>query len=236
MASDKQKYPVHRKPKSCISAPFLWIDWVCQWIAYLAGNLAVFRVLEYAGKVTVLVALIGWIVDYPQREQAAVRTAWSVVNAKGGGRKEALEYLASHQVDLKGLYGTGGYFEGIVLNDRDLRWSELADANFENADLTGANLQDSKLPGVNFKNANLVNANFGGALITDSPLTNFEGAQIDGADFRRARIQYSSSGFCAPPRVISSFTAAHDWQNAKFDDSIRHAIECAANPEQCSCQ
>jgi hypothetical protein len=33
--------------------------------------LAVFRVLEYAGKLTVLVALIVWIADIPERDRAA---------------------------------------------------------------------------------------------------------------------------------------------------------------------
>jgi hypothetical protein len=76
----------------------------------MAGNIAVFRVLEYAGKLTVLIALITWITEFPERQKAAIRAAWSIVNEKGGGRKENLEYLVNRQVDLKGLSAAGGYF------------------------------------------------------------------------------------------------------------------------------
>jgi len=224
--ADKLGRPIRPKPRSYVSAPFLWIDWALQWIAYLAGNLAVFRVLEYAGKLTVLVALIAWIAEYPQRQQAAVRTAWSIVNAKGGGRKEALEYLSSHQVDLKGMYGTSGFFAGIILKDRDLRWSELTDANFEGANLDGVNLQASKITGTNFKNASLVGANFREALLTLEPVTNFEGANINDADFRDIRfatkdpLTIKSAG-----PIAKSLAAARGWQNAQFnDDFLRKLI------------
>lgn len=238
MDSGEQKHPVRPRPKSYCSAPFLWIDWICQWIAFLAGNLAVFRVLEYAGKLTVLVALIAWISDYPQRQKAAIRTAWSVVDANGGGRKEALQYLADRRVDLRGLYGRGGYFGGVVLTGLDLSWSELSDANFESADLTKVNLQGSKVSGTSFKNAILTDSVFVGAVISDSPLTNFQGARIGSADFRGAKIIYMSSSLSSSSetRIIQSFAAARDWQSALFDDRIRQAIECAADPGKASCQ
>src|SRR5260370_26137730 len=127
MASDELSRPVRPSSTSPLSAPFQWIDWTCQWIAYLASNLAVFRVLEYAGKLTVLVALITWLADYPERQKTAIRTAWSVVDAKGGGRKDSLEYLANQKADLKGLYAGNGYFACVVLNGFDLRWSDLED-------------------------------------------------------------------------------------------------------------
>jgi hypothetical protein len=236
MTSEIQKRPVRPKPESDAWAPFLWIDWTCQWIAYWAGSLAVFRVLEYAGKLTVLIALITWIADYPERQQAAIRTVWSVVDAKGGGRKEALQYLANHKVDLNGLYGEAGYFAGIVLRDSDLRWANLTHANFENADLSGANFQGSSLQGTNFENANLVKARFGGAFISDNALTKFKGARIEGADFRGAQIMYTSSGLSASPRIIRELAAADGWRNANFDDNIGRAIGCAADPGQDICQ
>jgi hypothetical protein len=147
MASDQPSRPIRPRPNSYIDAPFLWISWVCEWIAYLAGNIAVFQVLEYAGKLTILIALITWVVEFPERKNAAIRAAWSIVNEKGGGRKDNLEYLVNRQVDLKGLSAAGGYFANISLERSDLRWSDLEDANFEGSDLDGANLEGSRLSG-----------------------------------------------------------------------------------------
>ena len=181
--ADQLSRPIVPTPTSYASAPFLWIDWTCQWLAYLAGNLAAFRVLEYAGKLTVLAALIAWIADYPERQQTAIRAAWSVVNAKGGGRKDSLEYLAARQVDLKGLFAGGGDFTGISLKGRDLRWSDLEDANFEDAKLDGVNLQGSRLSGARFKNASLTHTSFRYSRLHPR-VPSFEDADIDGADFR----------------------------------------------------
>ena len=220
MSSDEPSRPIPPTPTSYASAVVLWFDWACQWIAYWAGNLAVFRVLEYAGKLGVLVAVIFWIADYPERQRTAIRTAWSVVNEKGGGREENLEYLAGHQVELKGLNGASGYFAGIVLNSRDLSWSDLDDANFENAKLDKTKLQGSTLSGTSFKNASLIHTNFRYArLYPRAP--NFEGADIDGADFHDITISDAN--------VYRNFAAARNWQTALFDKNTRRMVECMAN-------
>jgi Pentapeptide repeats (8 copies) len=222
MASDQPTQPT---PTSYVSAPFLWVNWGCQWIAYLASNLAVFQVLEYAGKLTVLVALITWIADYPERQKEAIRTAWSVVTAKGGGRKDNLEYLADHQADLKGLYGGSGFFADIKLKGRDLRWSDLEDANFENAELDAVNLEGSKLSGTNFKNAKLSGASFRNTLLYPK-VTIFSGANIDKADFNDITI--------LDPRVYRSLATARNWKTALFDKDTRRMVECAADDSTAS--
>jgi hypothetical protein len=220
VSSDQQKRPARPTPKSLLSAPFLWGDWACQWIAYWAGSLAIFRVLEYAGKLTVLIALIVWITEIPERRQAGIRTAWSVVNAKGGGRKEALEFLTGQRADLRGLYGAGGFFGGIVLKDRDLRWAELTDANFDGANLEGANFEGSHLSGASFKNANLTNANFRNSRLSSAdPTTDFENSKIDGADFRGIAFPAFGSAY-----LMKSFASARGWVNARFDDDVRKEI------------
>jgi hypothetical protein len=234
MPSSDQKRPVRPKPKSYFSAPFLWIDWLCQWIAFLAGNLAVFRVLEYAGKLTVAIALITWIAGYPQRQQAAIQAAWSIVNTKGGGRKAALEELAGHQVDLKGMYATDGYFANINLSGRDLRWSELTGADFESANMEGAQLQNSILLGTSFKNANLRNANFQGASLSPNPATVFDGAQIDGADFRNMKLPPSGKADTVT-QILKGFLAAQGWQKAQFDNNLRTKLACMADSNQSNC-
>jgi uncharacterized protein YjbI with pentapeptide repeats len=201
------------------SAPFLWINWGCEWIAYIASNIAIFQVLEYAGKLTVLIALIAWIADYHERQQAAIQAAWSVVNTKGGGRKDGLEYLARRNVDLRGLNGASGYFSGIVLEDRDLSWSDLADANFDGAYLNGAHLDGSNLSGTNFNNAHLKGAHFQNARFYTPP--SFEHPDISGADFTKISV--------AGATEYLSFARAVHWDSANFDPGVKQFIECVAN-------
>jgi hypothetical protein len=219
MAAEELTRPVRPSPTSRLSAPFVWLDWACQWIAYLASSLAVFRVLEYAGKLTVLVALITWLADSSERQKTAIRTAWSVVNTKGGGRKDGLEYLVNQKVDLKGFYAGTGYFAGVVLNGFDLRWSDLEDANFEDAKLSSADLEGSNLSGVNFRNADLSKADFRYSnFYPKAP--NFEKADISGADFRYAKI----SGL----EEYRALLGALNWQKASFDEDVRKTLECVA--------
>jgi hypothetical protein len=136
--NDQQRPPDAHPP---LSAPFRLADWAFQWIAYWASNIAFFRVLEYAGRLAILIAAIFWIIEIPERREAAIRSAWSVVNAKGGGRKEALEFLVSKNVDLKGLDGASAYFAKIKLSGADLSWSNLQEANFAGANLRQVNFE-----------------------------------------------------------------------------------------------
>jgi hypothetical protein len=229
MDSDQPTRPVRPASTSYVSAPFLWIDWICQWIAYLASNLAIFRVLEYVGKLGILVTVIWWIAEYPERQREAIRTAWSVVNTKGGGRLESLKYLAERNVDLKGLYAGGGYFSGIALEDRDLSWSNLDGANFETSHLDRAHLEGSALSGTDFKNATLVGANFQNARLSPSaPM--FDGADIGGADFRNIVVM-NAQGYLA-------FAQARNWKNAQFGEGVKEFIECMMSDDKAtsSCQ
>lgn len=183
MASHQPSRPIRPSPTSYVSAAILWFNWLCQWIAYGAAKLALFQVLDYAGKLGVLIAVIFWFADYPERQRTAIRTAWSVVNEKGGGRKDALLHLADHNVDLRGLNGASGYFGDIALSGRDLRGSDLSDANFENATLEKTNLQASKLSGANFTSAHLARAD-----LSESDLANadFENAKLDAANLQHS--------------------------------------------------
>jgi hypothetical protein len=228
MTSDELARPVRPTPTSRLFAPIAYVNWIFQWMAFGASNLAVFQVLEYAGKLTVLVAVIGWIADYPERKQAAIRAAWSVLNSQGGGRIDSLEYLVRNNVDLKGLFGTNGYFAGVKLEGQDLRWSNLENANFEDSKLEGANLQGSLLSGVSFKNARLTRVSFRYSRLYPRA-ANFEGADIAEADFRDIIV--------SDLEAYRMLAAARNWQKALFDETTRKRIACVsnANPTASSC-
>ena len=152
-----------------------------------------------------LVAVIIWLLQGHQREEADRRTAWSVVNSQGGGRREALEHLYHKGADLRGVYGEGGFFEGIDLHGANIVWAHLAksdfyrsnlrDTNLIGADLTGAdlykaNLTDTYLHRTNLTGAHLDFANLTGANLSRTTLTSAKlifafgltQAQIDSAD------------------------------------------------------
>jgi uncharacterized protein YjbI with pentapeptide repeats len=218
MDSDQPARPVRPSPTSYLSAPLLWFNWICQWIAYLASNLAIFTVLDYGGKLAILVTVIWWFVEYPERQREAIRTAWSVVNAKGGGRMENLKYLAERHVDLKGLYAAGGYFSGIALKRQELQGSDLGDANFEGAHLEGAHLEGSDLSGTHFEGAHLNGTQFQNArLYPNAPI--FDSASdIGGANF--------SNIVVANAKEYLAFASALNWKQAAFNEGVKEFIEC----------
>src|ERR1700722_15948016 len=99
----------------------LRFEWWCAWISYWFGKRAFVEVLEYLGKLSLLVALILWI--YPgikQRKQAAEDSrksrdyvAWQTINSAMGkpgnaGRNDALEDLNRDSVPLVGISLAGG--------------------------------------------------------------------------------------------------------------------------------
>src|SRR6266851_8931842 len=220
MSSEALKPPPgYPAPTSYFSAPFVWLDWGCRWVAYWASNLGFIQVLEYAGKLGVLVAVVTWLLDIPEQRRAAIRTAWSVVNAKGGGRKESVEYLSQHKVDLRGLYGVGGYFSEIKLrSEDDLSWADLADANFEKAALGSVKMTYAHLSGVRFNDADLKKADLTSARLGPSS-PDFTNADIAEANFVDVSgLEYG--GYLA-------ISKAKNWRKARFSDGVAELIECA---------
>jgi hypothetical protein len=183
VARQQNEKPQKPATSSRFLAPFLWFEWACAWIAYGLDNLAMFRVLEFAGKAIVVVGVVIWICTASRREQATVWVAWSAVNSKGGGRRDALEYLYNNKVDLLGLSGEGGFFKDIDLHGADLQSASLGSSNLEGANLENANLQWAHLDGADLAGANLKGSNLSGARLNSADLS---GAGLNGANLYRA--------------------------------------------------
>lgn len=88
----------------------------------------------------------------------------------------------------------GADFSRAVLTRADASHSHFAEANFTAADLTAATLVEADCPRAVFERTTLTRtdargANFANAAFTGADVThvNFEGANIAGADLRRAR-------------------------------------------------
>jgi hypothetical protein len=168
-----------------LAIPLALVEWWFSWVAYLLSNWAFLEVLEYAGTFSILVVVVLYFVERPDRIKQKHYQAWQVINTaqgKGGsgGRIEALEELNRDGVPLVGVDAQGAFLAGVQL-DR----APLARANFSSSDLRGchfrgADLNFGTLAGANFRGCDLENANLENAALSDADLT--------GADLGRARL------------------------------------------------
>jgi hypothetical protein len=173
--------------------PLHYIEWMTRLVAYYLSHWSLLEVLEYAGRFTVLVAVVIYFMEAPDRRKQKHYQAWQVINtAQGqtgsGGRVEALEELHADGVPLVGLNVKGAYLQGLRLPNANLHRSNMEEADLRNCDLSGANLEDATLDAANFRNADLRRVKFTNASLTGSDLTgaNLEGADLIGADLRNA--------------------------------------------------
>jgi hypothetical protein len=174
-----------------------WPEWVLRWIAFGAQKSAVFKVLELAGRLIIVIALIQWWMERGDRLEAKHNQAWTLIvlsRGAGGdaGRKSALEHLAADGVSLN-----GAPLDGAVITELVLTGVYLTSATFTKAKLGAVYFKDSFLSGVDFQNAqldnggfmytSLVRANFDNAIL-EAPFT-FMRSDARGATFRHARLQ-----------------------------------------------
>jgi hypothetical protein len=100
----------------------LWPEWVLRWIAFQAQKSAAFKVLELAGRLVILIALIQWWMERGDRLEAKHNQAWTLIvmsRGAGGdaGRKSALEHLAADGVSLAGAPLDGASIAHIFLTE-----------------------------------------------------------------------------------------------------------------------
>ena len=126
-----------------------------EWFVYRLRSLALFDLLELAGRCTVLVVAIFWVLEADNRAKERHYRAWDLVNsARGstgdGGRRDALQDLNKDGVRLGGAPLERAFLPRIDLKGADLLSANLQDAylwsaDLQGADLSGANLQGTKL-------------------------------------------------------------------------------------------
>jgi hypothetical protein len=176
--------------------PFYWLEWIWEWIAHALSNWAFLEVLEYLGRLSLLVGVIFYFVEAPDRKKQKHYQAWQVINTaqgKGGsgGRMEALQELNHDHVPLVGVNVEGAFLMGIRLekapliranfDSTDLRGCDLQEADMESATLRSANVRTCNLRNVRLENANLTDADLLGA--------DLSGANLDGANLARVDLR-----------------------------------------------
>ena len=171
------------------AVPFHWIEWLTQWMAYYLSNWSLLEVLEYAGRFTVLIAVIVYFMEAPDRRKQKHYQAWQVINSAqgqsgGGGRVEALQELHDDGVSLIAVNVEGAYLQGLSLPGADLSRSYMARTDLRDCRLTNANLEDADLNNANLRGGDLRHVAFARASLSKSDLhgANLEGAELMGAD------------------------------------------------------
>jgi hypothetical protein len=178
--------------------PFAMIEWWLGWVAYLLSNWAFLEVLEYAGTFSILVVVVLYFVERPDRIKQKHYQAWQVINTaqgKGGsgGRIEALEELNFDRVPLVGVDAQGAFLMGLRLDGAPLARSNFASADLRSCHFRSADLDYATLTAANFRGCDLESANLENSDLSNTDLT---GADLAGARLAGANLNNSDLHEC----------------------------------------
>jgi hypothetical protein len=186
--------------------PFVAFEWVWEWAAFGLSNWRFLEVLEYLGRLSVLVAVIFYYRESGDRIKQRHYQAWQVINTaqgKGGsgGRIEALQELNQDKVPLVGVDVSSAFLQGLKLehaslvradfSGADLRGSDLQTVDFTDADLHSANLRTANLKAATFTRANMSDVDLCGISLPGATLTrtNLGGGDMRNVDLRNVQWQ-----------------------------------------------
>lgn len=168
-------------------------------------QISLYKLSVVVGQATLLLAMISYVIDAPQRQQQELNDAKKMIldNANlryNESRIEAFEFLNQNCTSMVGIQSPNADISNIALNkcyqfhiDFEnflktpilfyYKGAKLSHANLAGANLSGANLEKADLSGANLAGANLAGANL--------KYTNFSRANLEGANLEDANIQYS---------------------------------------------
>lgn len=167
------------------ATPFLAVEWLLQWFAYLLSNWTFLHVVDYLRSFGIIVAVVFYFSESGDRLKQKHYQAWQVINTaqgKGGngGRLDALQELNEDRVPLVGVDVSGAFLQGLHLEKANLARANLSAADVRNAVLPGIDFSDANLRSANFRDSNCHGATFRGAALDDS---DFSGADLSNTDF-----------------------------------------------------
>lgn len=213
--------------------PLHAVEWIWQWAAYYLGRWAFLEVLEYLGRLSVVVAVIFYFSESGDRIKQKHYQAWQVINtAQGrggsGGRIEALQELNADRIPLVGVDVSGAFLQGVHLRNAnllranleacDLRSSNLSGAVLTFANLRSANVRDASLRNTKFDHADFSEGDLTGADLSAADLTavNFHNADLSDANLSRVRWEgirdiegANIHGIRNPPEGFLEWALAH---------------------------
>jgi Pentapeptide repeats (9 copies) len=191
------------------ATPFIAIEWIGDWVAFLLSNWSFLEVLEYLGTFSVLIAVIFYFSESGDRIKQRHYQAWQVINtAQGnggsGGRIEALQELNADKVPLVGVDVSSAFLQGLDLHGANLMRSDFSSADLRNSNFTAVDFTLANLNSANLRNAHLDHAKFDQADLRNGDLT---GASLASADLSGASLDDSDLSHADLKNVI--------WQHIK---------------------
>lgn len=155
---------------------------------------------------SILVAVLLFFLETPERGKQAHYEAWKVIDSAHGlqnsyARLQALQDLNDDRISLRGLNAPEADLRGINLSHADLSHANLSGAdlrfaNLSHADLSNVNLVEANLSNANLSNTQLISANLAYCDFIEADLQNvdFVGANFLGANLVRANLDRSYLG------------------------------------------
>ena len=218
--------------------PFHWFEYVSRLLAYYLSHWSFLEVLEYAGRFTVLVAVIIYFSEAPSRRKQKHYQAWQVINSASGksgngGRLDALQELNEDHISLVAVDVSKAFLQGLQLPRADLHFAAMSSCDLRNSDLHGANLSGADLVSANLRNADLHGIQADQVDLRDADLTQADagGAELRQADLRNADLRDMNwlgitditlaniHGVENPPAGFVEWATAHGAVSIESDDA-----------------
>jgi uncharacterized protein YjbI with pentapeptide repeats len=197
------------------------------------------EILEGADALSLVVALVLFIKEAPDRRKQFHYQAWSTVDAANGvkvsyARILALQDLNEDGVSLRGLDSPDAELiainlSGANLSAANLTNTDLSNANLSHANLDNANLSQAKLAGANLSNAklgfarlsqvNLSNANLSEANLICADLSN---ANMSGVNLKNASLSGANlnSAYLSGANLKGAKVSISDLSGALLEGAI----------------
>jgi len=226
--------------------PWYFFNWCCDYLAYLLSRWKFLEVLEYLGSLSILLAVIFWFAEGPERVKERHYQAWQVINTaqgKGGngGRIDALQELNQDGVSLIGVDLMDAFLQNVDLNHGQLNRAIFGSADLRGADFSYAQLQDAHFIYANLRNAHLDHADLTDAMLDDADLTgaslkgaSLVGVSLDGTDLSNADLSGADLSGLISWKTIETISGAnlsgvHNAPDGFFKWALLHgAIESSS--------
>ncbi|MFN6565408.1 MAG: pentapeptide repeat-containing protein [Nostoc sp. ChiSLP01] len=185
------------------------------------------KLLAGVEAISILVAVVLFVKETPDRRKQFQYQAWSTVDAAHGvkvsyARILALQDLNQGGVSLRGLDAPGAELVEINLSHANLSKTNLIESDLTNANLSHANLDNANLTQAKLSGADLSHAKLGFACLSQANLSsaNLSGANLICADLSHANLSGANlrDASLSGANLEGAYLTGANLKNAKVSD------------------
>ncbi|MEH2216873.1 MAG: pentapeptide repeat-containing protein [Nostoc sp.] len=197
-------------------------------VVIVDDNSALAKALGAADTISLVVALVLFIKEAPDRRKQFHYQAWSTIDAAHGvkvsyARILALQDLNKDGVSLRGLDAPGAELVDINLSYANLSKANLMESDFTNANLSYANLDNANLSQIKLSGANLSYAKLGFSQLNQANLSsaNLSSANLICADLSHTNLSGADlrDASLSGANLEGAYLTGANLKNAKVSDS-----------------